>query len=57
MGNLRCLSELVYDEDKFCPIDGLSTDRISQFAEALSEEGLVTLTEKDSDDYTLHECM
>lgn len=57
MDNLKCLSKLVDDEDMFCPIDGLSTDRIRQFADALNEDGLVTLTENDNDDYTLHDCM
>lgn len=55
--NLKCLKKLADDKNKFCPYFGLSLDRVHQFAEALSEEGLVTLTENDSDDYALYECM
>lgn len=56
--NLQCLGKLVdSDYNKKCYTSESGLDRVLQFAEQLTEEGLVSLTDYENDTYKLYECM
>lgn len=58
MDNLKCFSEFFHDYPSDCLVEvgSYANERVQNFAEALSKEGIVTLPDNENDT-TIHKCM
>ena len=57
MDNLKCFGKLANEADPVCIRSGESLNRGQQFAEALNEKGLISISSYENDTFGLYHCM